>query len=137
MDPIIIERSWPGGSTLEVEPLRGTTFTEESGAHQFRISGVGTGTILAKFLRADDYTIDISGSVEDGAAVITLVSDYASLLERTQSLPILQRLNFFECTYIVFSFLRLNGQLRRCVERFDETCADDLHQMIKRLYEGL
>ena len=75
MDPIIIERSWPGGSTLEVEPLRGTTFTEESGAHQFRISGVGTGTILAKFLRADDYTIDISGSIEDGAAVITLVGD--------------------------------------------------------------
>ena len=69
--------------------------------------------------------------------LITLVSDYASLLERTQSLPILQRLNFFECTYIVFSFLRLNGQLRRSVERFDETCADDLHQMIKRLYEGL
>lgn len=73
----------------------------------------------------------------DRSRLIAMVSDYASLLERTQSLPILQRLNLFDCTYIVFSFLRLNGQLRRHVERFDETCVDDLHQMFRRLYDGL
>ena len=51
----------------------------------------------------------------DRIRLIALVEDYFSLLERTQSLPILQRLIFFDCTYIVFNFLRLNRQLMRHV----------------------
>ena len=69
--------------------------------------------------------------------LIALVEDYFSLLERTQSLPILQRLIFFDCTYIVFNFLRLNRQLMRHVEQFDKVCIDDFKLMIRRLYDRL
>ena len=73
----------------------------------------------------------------DRIRLIALMDNYFSLLERTQSLPILQRLKFFECTYIVFSFLRLNGQLKRHMERFDKVCIDDFKLMIRRLYDRL
>lgn len=83
MDPIIISRTWTQGSTVEVEPLRGTAFTEEDGAHQFRIAGEDSdrapvtlaGTVLGKMIRADNVTIDISGSIVGGQAVLTLVDD--------------------------------------------------------------
>ena len=73
----------------------------------------------------------------DRIRLIALVEDYFSLLERTQSLPILQRLIFFDCTYIVFNFLRLNRQLMRHVERFDKVCIDDFKLMFRRLYDRL
>ena len=73
----------------------------------------------------------------DRIRLIALVDDYFSLLERTQKLPVLQRLYFFDCTYIVFSFLRLNGQLKRHREWFDEDCIEDFKLMIKRLYDRL
>jgi hypothetical protein len=73
----------------------------------------------------------------DRIRLIALVEDYFSLLERTQSLPILQRLIFFDCTYIVFNFLRLNRQLMRHVEQFDKVCIDDFKLMIRRLYDRL
>ena len=73
----------------------------------------------------------------DRIRLIALVEDYFSLLERTQSLPILQRLIFFDCTYIVFNFLRLNRQLMRHVERFDKVCIDDFKLMTRRLYDRL
>ena len=73
----------------------------------------------------------------DRIRLIALVEDYFSLLERTQSLPILQRLIFFDCTYIVFNFLRLNRQLMRHVEQFDKVCIDDFKLMIRRLYDSL
>lgn len=83
MDPITISRTWTQGAPVEVEALRGTAFTEESGAHVFRIAGVDTdgesvslsGSVLGKMLRADNMTIDISGSVSSGVAVLTLVGD--------------------------------------------------------------
>jgi hypothetical protein len=73
----------------------------------------------------------------DRIRLIAVVEDYFSLLERTQSLPILQRLIFFDCTYIVFNFLRLNRQLMRHVEQFDKVCIDDFKLMIRRLYDRL
>lgn len=73
----------------------------------------------------------------DRIRLIALVEDYFSLLERTQSLPILQRLIFFDCTYIVFNFLRLNRQLMRHAEQFDKVCIDDFKLMIRRLYDRL
>lgn len=83
IDPIIISRTWSQGSPVIVEPLRGTAFTEEDGAHEFRIAGADqegqavalSGTVLAKLLRADDVTIDIDGSIDAGEAVVTLVDD--------------------------------------------------------------
>lgn len=74
---------------------------------------------------------------KDRMWLITLLKCYYALLKLTQELPILHRLKFFDCTYIVFCFLHLNGQLRRHRERFDEACTDDLNQMFKRLYDGL
>lgn len=74
---------------------------------------------------------------KDRVWLITLLKCYYVLLKTTQELPILHRLKFFDCTYIVFCFLHFNGQLRRCRERFDEACDDDLNQMFRRLYDGL
>ena len=74
---------------------------------------------------------------KDRIWLVTLVKCYYGLLEMTQKLPVLHRLKFFDCTYIVFSFLHLNGQLRRNKERFDEACVKDLYQMFRRLYDRL
>ena len=74
---------------------------------------------------------------KDRVWLVTLVKCYYGLLEMTQKLPVLHRLKFFDCTYIVFSFLHLNGQLRRNKERFDQECGKDVKQMFKRLYDRL
>ncbi len=68
---------------------------------------------------------------------LILVKCYFMLLEITQKLPILPRLKFFDCVYIVFSFLHLNGQLRRHKNQFDEAYINDVYQMFKRLYDRL
>lgn len=83
MVPNVIERVWVQGTTTKVESLRGTAFTEEDGAHTFRIAGVDasgetvplSGTVLAKILRADNITIDVSGTIADGVASVTMVGD--------------------------------------------------------------
>ena len=74
---------------------------------------------------------------KDRIWLITLVKCYYALLKMTQELPVLHRLKYFDCTYIVFSFLHLNGQLRRHRERFDEKYVNDLNQMFRRLYDRL
>ena len=73
----------------------------------------------------------------DKVRLIAMIDDYFSLLKRTQSLPVLHRLKFFDCTYIVFCFLHLNGQLRRHRAQFDEEYVNDLNQMFRRLYERI
>ena len=74
---------------------------------------------------------------KDRIWLVTLVKCYYALLKMTQELPVLHRLKYFDCTYIVFSFLHLNGQLRRHRERFDKEYVNDLNQMFKRLYDRL
>jgi len=74
---------------------------------------------------------------KDRIWLISLLLCYYTLLEMTQKLPVLHRLKFFDCTYIVFSFLHLNGQLRRHKEQFDKECVNDLYQMFRRLYDRL
>ena len=74
---------------------------------------------------------------KDRIWLVTLVKCYYALLEMTQKLPVLQRLKFFDCTYIVFSFLHLNGQLKRHKEQFDKDCGKDIKQMFRRLYDRL
>lgn len=73
----------------------------------------------------------------DKVRLVAMIDNYFSLLKRTQSLPVLHRLKFFDCTYIVFCFLHLNGQLRRHKTQFDEACINDLNQMFRRLYGRL
>ena len=74
---------------------------------------------------------------KDRIWLITLLKCYYALLETTQRLPCLHRLKFFDCTYIVFSFLHLNGQLRRYKEQFDKEYTNELNKMFKRLYDRL
>ena len=79
---------------------------------------------------------DIAGK-KDKVLLISLLLCYYTLLEMTQRLPVLYRIKLFDCTYIVFSFLHLNGQLKRHKEQFDEECVNNLYQMFKRLYDRL
>ena len=74
---------------------------------------------------------------KDKAWLISLLLCYYTLLEMTQKLPVLNRIKLFDCTYIVFSYLHLNGQLRRHRAQFDEEYVNDLNQMFKRLYERI
>ena len=71
---------------------------------------------------------------DDKLWMVSMLKMYVWLLYRTQKLQVLHRLKFFDCTYIVFSFLHLNGQLKRHKKQFDEECDKDLDQMFKRLY---
>ena len=74
---------------------------------------------------------------EDRNLLIGMLKFYFMLLEMTQKLPVLHRIKLYDCTYIVFSFLHLNGQLKRHKEQFDEECVKDLYQMFKRLYDRI
>lgn len=84
MQPMnIIDGSWKQGVAPRVVNLNGTAFMEEAGAHMFRIhaqdeNGAAvafTGTVTALFLRADNTTVALDGSLSDGVAEVTLVSD--------------------------------------------------------------
>ena len=74
---------------------------------------------------------------DDRRCLISMLRIYSWLLEWTQKLPVLHRLKFFDCTYIVFSFLHLNGQLKRHKEQFDKDCGKDIKQMFRRLYDRI
>lgn len=83
IDPNIFERKWVHGSSVIVENLPGIMFSGECRAHVFRISGKNTdgsamalsGSVLAKVLRADNVTVDVSGTVTGGVASVTLARD--------------------------------------------------------------
>lgn len=76
----IIKRIWNQGSMTPIEDLQGSAFTNENGGHTFQISGVDSngealalsGTVAASFLRPDQTTVGISGSVSGGVASVTL-----------------------------------------------------------------
>ena len=74
---------------------------------------------------------------DDRTWLLTLVKCYFILLEMTQKLPVLNRIKLFDCTYIVFSYLHLNGQLRRHKNQFDKAYINDVYQMFKRLYDRI
>ena len=61
-------------------PISGVLFGGEDQAHKFIISREDgqaiTGTVTVKFLRyADDVTVPLIGSIEDGAATVTLIEN--------------------------------------------------------------
>lgn len=76
----VIKRAWNKNRLVKVEDLTGMTFQAESGGHTFEISGVDdtgasvslSGTVEARFLRADNAEIIISGTVSSGKASVTL-----------------------------------------------------------------
>ena len=88
---IIIGKRTNLDAPIKVESLNGVTFTSEAEAHQFvvRCAQNGqdltlVGTISAKFIRADGNTIQLVGSIVDGAAVVTLAQDCYNVQGRFQ-----------------------------------------------------
>ena len=73
----------------------------------------------------------------DKELLVGMLKFYFMLLEMTQKLPVLHRIKLYDCTYIVFRFLHLNGQLRRDKKRFDKEYVIDLYKMFKRLYDRI
>lgn len=106
MDSNIIARKWIQGMTVKPDSLLGQAFTGEEGAHVFRITGETTGgaavpitgTIAAKFLRSDNITVPLSGSISDGVAVVTLTDECYLVPGR-----------------FIFSIYVIQGDLRMCI----------------------
>lgn len=79
MQPNIIERVWRQDKGVNVDVLNGFVFTGEVGAHKFVISGKNvntpvdiSGTITANFKNADGVLVPLTGTIEDGKAVVVL-----------------------------------------------------------------
>lgn len=88
---IVIERRTNLDAPIKVDSLNGVMFTTEADAHEFivRCALVGqeltlAGTISAKLVRADGNTVELVGSISDGAAVVTLTQDCYNVQGRFQ-----------------------------------------------------
>ena len=89
---IVIEKRTNLDAPIKVDSLNGgVMFTTEADAHQFvvRCALVGqeltlAGTISAKLVRADGNTVELVGSISDGAAVVTLTQDCYNVQGRFQ-----------------------------------------------------
>ena len=91
MANIVINKTAFLDAPITVDSLHGMTFTNESGAHQFVISAMQggnplalTGSVSARFMRANNTTILLTGSVTGGKAVITLHQDCYNVPGRFQ-----------------------------------------------------
>jgi len=91
MANIVINKTAFLDAPITVDSLHGMTFTNESGAHQFVISAMQggnplalTGSVSARFMRANNTTILLTGSVTNGKAVITLHQDCYNVPGRFQ-----------------------------------------------------
>lgn len=91
MANIVINKTAFLDAPITVDSLHGMTFTNESGAHQFVISAMQggnplalTGGVSARFMRANNTTILLTGSVTGGKAVITLHQDCYNVPGRFQ-----------------------------------------------------
>lgn len=75
----IIKRIWNQNELVQIEDLNGMAFRAEEKGHTFQISGESkgnpvslSGTVSAKFLKADNTTTTISGSASGGIVSLTL-----------------------------------------------------------------
>lgn len=79
----VIKRTWNQNKMVCIEDLSGMAFQSESGGHTFEISGTddsGTavslsGTVEARFLRADNVKVTVAGTISSGKASVTLTSN--------------------------------------------------------------
>jgi len=92
---IIIQREVPLDRMMQVEGLNGFAFMSENGGHEFHITCTRggqketlTGTLTAKFLRADGQTIalalEYARITEDGIAIVKLHQDCYNVPGRFQ-----------------------------------------------------
>ena len=79
MAVIIIERTADLGGLIVPEGLRGGLYANEAVAHRFVIHATRggepvtlDGQVVATFIRADGGTEELTGGIDDGAAVVTL-----------------------------------------------------------------
>ena len=76
---------------------------------------------------------------EQRRTVLSELAKYNIFLESVQRLPWLLRLKYWQGSYVIFDYLRRNGQLGRTVGEFDEnikeiiTCA--LHKLLNETNE--
>lgn len=72
-----ISRKWNPTALVSIEDLSGMTFQGETGGHTFEVSGSSSlsGTATAVFLRADNAAIQLTGSISNGKAVVTLTGN--------------------------------------------------------------
>lgn len=83
MNNIILQKTWVQGRPVAVDNLLGTAFTGEAGAHTFIIKGVDaadqpvqiSGDITGRLLASNNVTVPLTGTIENGCAVITLTQD--------------------------------------------------------------
>lgn len=87
----IITRTVPVNGMLFSEHLPGMAYQGEQNAHRFVIHAVDdsapvtlSGSVLAEFVRADGITVPVTGSIADGAAVVTLSGDCYGAIGRAE-----------------------------------------------------
>lgn len=75
----IIQRIWRQDELVQIEDLRGMAFRTEEKGHTFQISGERkgvpvslSGTVSAKFLKADNTTASLTGSASGGVVSLEL-----------------------------------------------------------------
>ena len=78
----IIKRTWKKRELVSIDNLSGYLFQDESSGHTFQIqcedeSGITsfTGSVSATFLRPDNTDVQITGSIYNGVAYVTLTAD--------------------------------------------------------------
>jgi hypothetical protein len=79
----VIKRTWNQNKMVCIEDLSGMAFQSESGGHTFEISGTNdsgtavslSGTVEARFLRADNVKVTVAGTISSGKASVTLTSN--------------------------------------------------------------
>lgn len=88
---IVIEKRTNLDAPIKVDSLNGVMFTTEAEAHQVivRCEQEGqeltlAGTVSAKLVRGDGNTVQLIGSISDGAAVVTLTQDCYNVQGRFQ-----------------------------------------------------
>jgi len=109
---------------IQVESLHGVTFSNENKGHQFVISAMRggelvalTGTVTAKFMRANNTTILLAGSgyagIVDGKATVTLHQDCYNIPGRFQLAIFLTENGETSCIYACVGMVQRtqNGEL--------------------------
>ena len=109
---------------IQVEPMHGVTFSNENKGHKFVVSCMRggelltlTGTVTARFMRANNTTILIAGNdytgIVDGKAVVTLPQDCYNVPGRFQMAILLTADGATSCIYACVGSVQRtqNGEL--------------------------
>jgi len=65
--------------------------------------------------------------------VVGHLFNYANTMELVQRIPTALRLKFFACAFVIYDYLRSNGQLGRTERRFDAEVMQNLGKTLQTL----